>query len=440
MEASSSGSVVTTHPVVFTTKTSYVLPAQKFMIPLDWRRYQLSQLINKALSLPKPIPFDFLIHGEILRTSLGEWRTEKGLGEEHTLEIEYFESVLPPQRMSTLPHEDWVSSVSCSIQQHFLTASYDGHVRLFDYSQNCVRDVSAHLAPVTSVACLPRPNMNNDSCIIATASHDLTARLIKISLAADAPAPSQALASLHLHTSPLSSVVSDATGSTLLTASWDCLIGVWDTTIPAEDEVVPETGDRKKRRKVRDGDEDRPKNKVPSTVLKSHTARVSKALFAPDSSQHAHSCGFDSTVRCWDVEVGVCTNTITVPERPMLDLELTREGNMALASSTDRTVSIFDLRGSELSSTIGTLVHPATPSCLVCPDVSSVPQVMVGAYDGIARLWDLRSTRSAVTSFRVWDGMKILSVDWVGDTLCVGGEGGADIWRVSRGERISTAP
>jgi ribosome biogenesis protein YTM1 len=44
------------------------------MIPLDWKRYQLSQLINKALDLPKPIPFDFLVHGEILRTSLLEWR------------------------------------------------------------------------------------------------------------------------------------------------------------------------------------------------------------------------------------------------------------------------------------------------------------------------------------------------------------------------------
>ncbi|KAG2124888.1 hypothetical protein DEU56DRAFT_983439 [Suillus clintonianus] len=52
------------------------------------------------------------------------WRAEKGVAEEDTLEIEYFESVLPPQRMSELPHEDWAFP------------SYDGHLRLFDYSQN----------------------------------------------------------------------------------------------------------------------------------------------------------------------------------------------------------------------------------------------------------------------------------------------------------------
>lgn len=67
--------------VVFTTKTPYVLPSQKFMIPLDWKRYQLSQLINKALSLAKPIPFDFLVRGAILRTSLGDCRAENGITE-----------------------------------------------------------------------------------------------------------------------------------------------------------------------------------------------------------------------------------------------------------------------------------------------------------------------------------------------------------------------
>ena len=78
--ASTSTSEVS-HPVVFTTQTSYPLPTQKYMIPASWRRYQLSQLVNKALSLSKPVPFDFLIRGEILRTTLGEWCTERGVGE-----------------------------------------------------------------------------------------------------------------------------------------------------------------------------------------------------------------------------------------------------------------------------------------------------------------------------------------------------------------------
>lgn len=133
MMASTSSSELA-HAVVFTTRTPFPLPSQKFMIPTTWKRYQLSQLVNKALSLPKPIPFEFLVRGEILRGTLAEWCAEKGVGEvrlnspsplivvsviwlmqEETLEIEYFESVMPPQRMSTLPHEDWVASISCQL-------------------------------------------------------------------------------------------------------------------------------------------------------------------------------------------------------------------------------------------------------------------------------------------------------------------------------------
>jgi ribosome biogenesis protein len=66
-------------PALLITQTPYPLPSQKFMIPSTWRRYQLSQLINKALSLPKHVPFDFLVRGEILRASLREWCVEKGV-------------------------------------------------------------------------------------------------------------------------------------------------------------------------------------------------------------------------------------------------------------------------------------------------------------------------------------------------------------------------
>ncbi|KAG1850815.1 ribosome biogenesis protein YTM1 [Suillus subalutaceus] len=420
--ASSSSSAAPSHPVIFTTQTPYALPSQKFMIPLDWKRYQLSQLINKALDLPKPIPFDFLVHGEILRTSLLEWRAEKGVGEEDTLEIEYFESVMPPQRMSELPHEDWVSSVSCRIPQHFISASYDGHLRLFDYSQNLVLDASAHQSPITSVCVVPSSSPDTESHILASSSHDLTACLTRISLSPESPIAST-VASLHLHTSPLSFISTDASGSHLLTSSWDGLIGVWDTLIPDDHQ--------KKRRKTAPANI---KRKAPTAVLKSHTARVSKALFAAGelAKGKAYSCGFDSTVRTWDVESGVCINTINVPERPMLDLAETPDGNVLLAASTDRTVSIFDLRISSLSSSTGIMMHPATPSCIATSE-SGKRQVVTGSYDGIMRLWDLRSTKGAVTSFRVWDRMKVLAVDWVGDVVAIGGEGGMEVWRIAGG-------
>ncbi len=42
-------------------------------------------------------------------------QSDSGETQEETLEIEYIESVMPPTKLAALPHEEWVSSISCSI-------------------------------------------------------------------------------------------------------------------------------------------------------------------------------------------------------------------------------------------------------------------------------------------------------------------------------------
>ncbi len=199
--------------------------------------------------------------------------------------------------------------------RYFITASYDGAIRIFDYSQRLLHTAPAHTAPVSSICVVPEPSASSDSHLIASAAHDLTARLTRIDFSTlDAP-KAQTLASLHLHTAPLSSIVASPAGAHLLTSSWDGLIGLWDATIPATDEVPFDevtNGERKKRRKIADdGEAARPTRKAPVAVLKSHIARVSRVVFGRDATgANAYSCGFDSTVRTWDVENSVCTSTI----------------------------------------------------------------------------------------------------------------------------------
>ncbi|RDB15546.1 Ribosome biogenesis protein YTM1 [Hypsizygus marmoreus] len=437
--ASSSTAGSISLPVVLTTQTPYPLPSQKFMIPATWRRYQLSQLVNKALSLPKIVPFDFLVRGEILRSSLGEWCAENGAGEEETLEIEYIESVMPPEKMSDFPHEDWVSAVSCKVPGQFFTASYDGTIRSFDYSKKPTSSTPAHAAAITSISLVPSTTTSPDTFILASASHDLTAHITEVTLSGTEKSTSKTLATLHLHTAPLSSIASNATGTHLLTSSWDTLIGYWDTSIPATDEV-PEPAltdrDRKKRRRVEENGKAAGKRKAPLQVLKSHTARVSKVVFGSDDT--AISCGFDSTVRVWDVENGLCTHTVTAAEKPFLDLitigDDPASANSVLASSTDRTVTHYDMRVSSSSAlpsaASASFLHSATPSCLASGPAGS-HQFVSGAYDGVVRVWDVRSTKGAVASFRAWDGTKkVLSVDWDGGVVGVGGEGGFEVWKV----------
>jgi len=177
--------------------------------------------------------------------------------------------------------------------------------------------------------------------------------------------------------------------------------------------------------------------KAPVLVLKSHTGRVTRALFALKDSTKAYSCGFDSTVRVWDTEAGVCVHTITASEKPFLDLALPKDANAILASSTDRTMTLYDLRAPTPAVPAAapvSFMHPATPSCLAASSTSH--QVVSGAYDGVVRLWDQRSTKGALASFRAWEGAgKVLSVDWERGIVGVGGEGGFGVWKVGEGLR-----
>lgn len=68
-----------TVPVILKTRTGYVIPTEKYMVPTTWRRFHLSQLINKVLALPQPVPFDFIVQEEMLRVSLGDWCAGKGI-------------------------------------------------------------------------------------------------------------------------------------------------------------------------------------------------------------------------------------------------------------------------------------------------------------------------------------------------------------------------
>lgn len=409
------------------------------MIPSTWRRYQLSQLINKALSLVSPIPFDFLISGDLLRTSIHDWCSEHGIAEEETLNIEYIQSVLPPQKTSELPHDDWVSAVSSKFPGFFLTASYDGYLRAFDYSQQTVIEQLVHQGPITSLCVIPVESQEAATRLIATSSLDLTCRISKVGLTNNEHS-FDPQASLHLHTAPVSSISCNASGTQLLTSSWDSLIGLFDTTIPDVDEIDLEQEEgttRKKRRKL-GSEPTRGKRKAPISVLKSHTARVSKAVFGGENS--AVSCGFDSTVRAWDLDHGVCTNTITSSDKAFLDL-VCPSGNSAITASMDRSINLFDFRSSSTIASALSLKQVSTPSCLAVSPVygQAEQQVVSGGYDGAARIWDLRSTKLPVATFFGWEDAgdkKILGVDWTKDVIALGGERGMAIWRVS-GDRKS---
>ena len=102
------------------------------------------------LNTPSTIPFDFLINGSFLRSSLGEYLKESGASLESTVTIQYVRSLIPPVYQASFEHDDWVSGVDVLSQtspaglwsgdsfkhnaDRILSASYDGLLRIWDGS------------------------------------------------------------------------------------------------------------------------------------------------------------------------------------------------------------------------------------------------------------------------------------------------------------------
>lgn len=129
----------------------------------------------------------------------------------------------------------------------------------------------------------------------------------------------------------------------------------------------------------------------------------------------------------------------------MFSMVVLPDDNSVVSSSADRSVSVYDFRATSatLSSATLSFMHSSIPSSVVLSPTSD-SQIITGSYDGVARLWDLRSTKSAIASFKVWDGQKkILAVDAASGSgsgiVGVGGEGGLEVWRVGKIATVTAA-
>ncbi|KAI7372515.1 Ribosome biogenesis protein, partial [Hortaea werneckii] len=134
------------------------------LVSTELKRYQLSTLVNRLLETEKPVPLEFLINGQFLRTSLDEFLTQNGISAETTLSVEYVKALVPPLFVSSYEHDDWVSSLDVlsqgsrpaqwageragAVSQRILTGSYDGLLRVWNMSNDVVATGQGHTAAV----------------------------------------------------------------------------------------------------------------------------------------------------------------------------------------------------------------------------------------------------------------------------------------------------
>jgi ribosome biogenesis protein YTM1 len=362
------------------------------------------------LDTPTPIPFDFLINGTFLRSTLDEYLTAKGLSSEITLELQYVRSLIPPLYEASFEHDDWVSAVDILSatspagvlgsetllpgQERILSASYDGLLRVWDKSGQAISisapsSAGGHTAAVKSAKFISPTQ-------IASAGMDRTIRLWKYKEAEDhTSADLKPTLELYGHEKIINSIAVHGPSNRILSASGDHKIGIWSmdaaSSPTAPTNLLPSALTSKRRKKSTSTST---RQQGPLSLVSSHSGPVNAIIFNPLDPTVAYSASSDHTVKTFDLTTSAVVDTRTTNHAlqslttlPGISSQLLAAGTMA------RHITLLDPRVEAKSTQVMTLRGHRNMVNSIAPDPESNYGLVSGSADGTCRVWDLRSTR-----------------------------------------------
>ncbi|RKO93953.1 WD40-repeat-containing domain protein [Blyttiomyces helicus] len=403
-----------------TRQQKHAIPDTAILVPTRLRRFGLSEIINHLLDYAKPVPFEFLIGGKFLRSSLQTYLDSQSLSTENTLDVEYIESTLPPKHTASLQHDDWVASVEGHRRRpFFLTGSYDHFTRVWDRSGKCLAVLKAHEAAVKSIAWLPSEE-GSDAVQCISGGQDQ--KIFGWEFAPDQNT-SRIMFECAGHTGSVDSLAVNPRGTHFASASWDGTVRVWTISLDDIEEEDREAEQGRKRRRTA-GKAVPVKVSQSVSTLEGHVGAASSVVYDQSSGvgDTLFTGGWDHSVRVWDVETGINTNTMNC-ERVILSADHTANSSLIVTGHADNAVRLWDPRAKDgLVVKLKLSSHTNWVSS-VRWSPANLYTLVSGSYDSTVRVWDVRSSGPLHTLGAATEvGQKVLSVDWVDDIILSGGE------------------
>ena len=395
------------------------------------------------LDTAAPIPFDFLINGTFLRTTIDEYLTAHGLSSETTLSLQYVRSLIPPLYEASFEHDDWVSCVDVLSEsssarswssggvvpgsERILSGSYDGLLRVWNKSGQVIATSSSagaggHTAGIKSARYI-------SSTKVASAGMDRTIRVWKYTESEDHfSGQLKPTLELYGHKGYIHSIDVHGPSNLILSASQDDKIGIWTSAVSSAPEapssLLP-SALTSKRRKLSTSTST--PQRGPLSLISAHTAPVQAVIFNPLDPTVAYSCGQDHTIRTFDLVTSRNVDTRTTSHPLFSIAALPGISTQLIAAGTSaRHITLLDPRVSARTTQVMTLRGHTNLVSSIAPDPTSSYGLVSGSHDGTCRIWDLRSTRQGTKEEGggvVGDAVYVIEREWAKGKKAVGGEG-----------------
>ena len=439
----------------------------------DLRRYALSTLVNALLQSEKPIPFEFLINGTFLRTTLDEYLTANGISSETTLTVEYIRAIIPPVYLASFQHDEWVASVDVLSktsptsnwagnagtkapgQERILSGCYDGLLRVWNMSSEVIATSPLADEGGAQSAILAAKFISQTQ--IASSGLDRTVRLWEYSEDADGFSASiTPQIELHGHRMAVDSLAVHHPSSRILSASKDHSIRFWSTEksdAPSAPAHILPSASFKGSKRQKTGSSPNTATRGSLAELKSHTGQVSDTIFAPNDHTVAYSCSWDHTVKTWDLPTSSCVDTRSTGAA-LFSLTALPSLNLLAAGSVARHITLIDPRASATTVSAMTLRGHSNAVVSLAVDPQNSYGLVSGSHDGTCRVWDVRSSKSGNEGkvgnslycieresakgrgkIAAGEGVKVFSVCWDSDVGIVSGSEDKRV-QINRGKGI----
>ncbi|EFA86552.1 WD40 repeat-containing protein [Heterostelium album PN500] len=381
-----------------------------FGVPERIGRLGLSELVNHLRSeedTTQHKPFDFLINGQFIRTTLDKHIKKAGLKEEDTITIEYVEAVTEPKREQENQHDDWIASVDGgSLVGLALTGGYDFGARIVDCSANTLITAVGHQAAIKSVAWTKAAKRSHLAFL--TASLDQTIRYWH----ADADAKTvQPMCIFKAHQGSVESVASNPDGTRFASGGYDNKLRLWDLqNLP---QPQPQQQPNKKSRK--NGAIASSTNILEPSIITESLSTLEKhsqpitTIDWPTQFQLI-SGGMDKSIRLWDLETMSDTQTM-MASTALHVVSYSIDSGLIASGHADHTIRLWDPRIRDGKFNIGSLLSHKNWVTSISWKPGSSTQLLSASHDGTVKLWDTRSKVPLFTIEKHTD--KVLSCDWL---------------------------